>query len=72
MGATMGLLLWSYVIGLIVSAVSGNFDYLINIAFVGSIISIFPCILGMFRLIGIERRGCCAECDKNVFDCQKQ
>ena len=69
LGATMGVLFWSYIIGLIIVAFTKNFDFLINIAVVGSIISIFPCISGMLRMIGIERRCCSAECKKSLFQC---
>ncbi|MCL2108243.1 MAG: hypothetical protein FWH20_02725 [Oscillospiraceae bacterium] len=71
-GAVTGILLWSYVIGLLVSAFTGDFRYFVNIAGVGSTISIFPCISGMLRMIGIEKRGCAPDCNKSFFDCITQ
>jgi hypothetical protein len=72
LGATAGVLLWSYIIGLIISISLNNFIFLQNIAAIGSAISIIPCILGVLRLIGIAKRQCRAECIKHVKDCYRQ
>jgi hypothetical protein len=72
LGATIGVLLWSYIIGLIALGFTKDLNYFVNIAVVGSAISIIPCVFGMLRMIGIEKRGCSIKCRKNVFNCPKK
>jgi hypothetical protein len=53
-GGTMGILLWSYVLGYIISHFSGDFYNLMFIAFVGSAISLLPCIKGISKTLSIK------------------
>jgi hypothetical protein len=66
LGATMGILLWSYIIGLIIYATTQNIHHLLNAAFVGTTTSILPCILGIVQALNITKK-CdtkrCAYCD---------
>jgi len=71
-GATMGLMFWGYIIGLLVSAFTKDFSYLANIACVGSALSIVPCIFGILRIIGIEKRGCLVGCEKDMTNCERE
>jgi len=55
-GATLGIMLWSYVIGVFVSCITGDFSRLTSIALTGSIISIIPNVLGIVRRHSINKR----------------
>ena len=55
LGATMGILLWSYVIGFAVSQHSGVSYHMVQIAFFGSLVSIIPCVFGIKKVMQIKR-----------------
>ena len=60
-GATLGIMVWSFVIGILVSVFAGDFVRLIQIATVGSTISLVPNVLGAIRVSAINRY-CPKEC----------
>jgi hypothetical protein len=55
-GSSLGILVWSCIIGFIVNLLTSNTNYFINVVFVGSLISIIPCISGVFHLLRIHSK----------------
>jgi hypothetical protein len=53
-GATMGILFWSYVIGFTISIFTDDFYRLMFSAFIGSAISLLPCIKGLNKTFSIK------------------
>ena len=46
-GSILGILLWSYIIALILFSATENFRVFLIVAYIGSVITILPCIKGM-------------------------
>ena len=60
LGATMGLLLWGLLIGIVVRFITGNEYALLNIALFSSGISMLPSLLGLLHTFNLIKM-CCPE-----------